>query len=529
MRAQTLFMSTLLAAALLFAAGCKTTPEPREDASADDQAGASAPGELPQVPEGEAWRQQLPKPGEAPELVIPTFERTTLGNGLTLIVSQRRDLPLVSMVVALASGAAQDPDGKAGLAELTHRTLLEGAGKRDAIALEEAFAELGGTPFVGTQYDGAVLGTRVLRRNAQDALALLADVVLRPTLKPEDFERKKSEHLNTLARQIGTPGYLAQWAFANVLYGAKHPYGQLVGGTPDSVQGLTGKDAQAFWKKHAGPRAAALVVTGDVTLEEAKAWAEKTFGGWKSAAVRPPRPPELPVATGTQVVLVPKPGLVQTVVAMGRPSIEAGHPDEAALELATTVFGGMFGSRLNMNLREAKGYTYGASSYVSTRRGEGPLVASSSVRADVTGPAVQEFLNELRGLQERPITEAELTDARVGLIQSLPGSFKTVDALAQAAAGIWLSEKDLDHYRKLVERLEAATPAQVQAAAEQYFAPKTLNLVLVGDPEVVRKQLEPLGLGELQVRPPPEVPKGAAPAGKPAAKPAPGGSTSSAP
>jgi zinc protease len=498
-RDNALWMLALCAA--LCAAGCKTTPEPVPEPK------VAAPPPAPVS--AEAWRKTQPTPGDAPELVIPTFQRATLKNGMTLMVSERRDLPLVSMGVALAAGSAQDPRGKAGLADLTHRTLLEGAGKKDAIALEEAFAELGGAPFVGTQYDGALVGTRVLRRNAPEALGLLADIVLRPMLRPEDFDRRRKEHLDTLARQIGTPGFLAQWAFANVLYGAEHPYGHLVGGTPQSVSTLTAKDARAFWNRHAGPRAAALVITGDVTMKEAQEWAEKHFGGWKGDAQRPPKPPELGARAAPQRVLVPKAGLVQTVVAMGRPAIEAGHPDEAALELATTIFGGMFGSRLNMNLREAKGYTYGASSYVSARRGEGPLVASSSVRADVTGPSVQEFLNELRGLKERPITEAELNDARQGLIQSLPGSFKTVDALARAAAAIWLEEKDLDHHQKLVARLEAATPAQVQAAAERYFDPQSLSLVLVGDPEVVKAQLEPLKLGELTLRPPPELPAGA--------------------
>ncbi len=507
--------SILLAAALAltglsFGAGCKSTPEPKPVETQEQsgtQTGTPA-GQRPvaEVPPAEAWRQTQPTPGDAPELVIPKFQRTTLKNGLTLMVSERRDLPLVSIGVALAAGSAQDPQGKAGLAELTMRTLLEGAGKRDAIALEEAFAELGGEPFAGTQYDGALVGTQVLRRNAPQAMALVADIVLRPALKPEDFDRKKREHLNNLARQIGTPGYLAQWAFADVLYGAGHPYGRLVGGTPESVAGLTGKDAQEFWKKHAGPGAAALVVTGDVTLDEARQWAEKHFGAWKGGAQRPPKPAELRVRAEPQVVLVPKPGLVQTLVAMGRPAIEAGHPDQPALELATTVFGGMFGSRLNMNLREAKGYTYGASAYVSPRRGEGPLVASSSVRADVTGPSVQEFLSELKGLRERPITKEELEDARRGLVQSLPGSFKSVDGLARAAASIWLEEKDLDHYQKLVQRLESATPEQVQAAAERYLDPKTLSLVLVGDPEVIQKQLAGLGLPNATVRPPPQPP-----------------------
>jgi zinc protease len=244
-------------------------------------------------------------------------------------------------------------------------------------------------------------------------------------------------------------------------------------------------------------------VTGDATLAEAKAWAEQYLGMWSGKATRPPVPPEVKPDGKRQLILVPKPGLVQTIIAMGRPAIESGHPDEAALELASTVFGGFFGSRLNMNLREAKGYSYGAGAFVDPRRGDGPLMASSSVRADVTGPAVQEFLKELAGLKSRPITPEELEAAREGLIRSLPGTFQTVEDLSRAAAGLFWEEKQLDHYRKLAGQLERATPQQVQAAAEKYFEPSSLDVVLVGDPDQVSKQVRSLGIGELVVRDPP--------------------------
>jgi predicted Zn-dependent peptidase len=413
---------------------------------------------------------------------------------------------MISMAVALAAGSAQDPKNKAGLADLTHKTLLEGAGKRDAIALDQAFAELGGAPVVLTRADGALVGTRVLKRNATAALALLADVVLRPTLKPADFERRKQEHLRSLSQQLGNPGFLAQWAFAGALYGPDHPYGKLTSGTPDTVGALTASDTRAFWETHAGPKAAALVVTGDTTLAEAKAWAERYFAKWNGKGLRPPVPPDVTPDGKRQLILVPKPGLVQTIIAMGRPAIASGDPEEAALELASTVFGGFFGSRLNMNLREAKGYSYGAGAFVDPRRGDGPLMASSSVRADVTGPSVQEFLKELAGLKSRPITPQELGAAREGLIQSLPGTFQTVEDLSRAAAGLFWKEKPLDHYRKLAGELERATAAQVQAAAEKYFEPSSLDLVLVGDPSQVTKQVQSLGIGELVVRDPPASP-----------------------
>jgi predicted Zn-dependent peptidase len=205
-------------------------------------------------------------------------------------------------------------------------------------------------------------------------------------------------------------------------------------------------------------------------------------------------------------VLVPKAELGQTLIVVGRPAIRARSEDVAPLELASTVFGGFFGSRLNMNLREAKGYSYGATAYLDARRGQGPLVASSAVRADVTGPALKEVLNELDGLKQRPISSKELEPAREGLIRSLPGSFTTVEDLLQTSAGLYWEEKPLDYYAKLVDELTAATPAQVQAAAEKYFDPKTLSVVMVGDPKTVQSQVGPLNLGELKVHPPPRPP-----------------------
>ncbi len=495
--ARTRIMTAAIAFALAFAGGCKTTPEKMPEPPIEQE----APPE--EKASAEAWRQTPPSPAEPPELVTPTFQKAVLSNGMELYVSERKDLPLVSMGVAFAAGSAQDPAGKAGLADLTLRTLLEGAGRRDAIALEEAFAELGATPTAAARPDGSFVGTTALTRNASAALALLADVVIRPTLKPEDFKRKQREQLNTLARQAGNPGFLAQEAFTEVMYGDRHPYGSLTSGVPATVEKLTAKDAQTWYRTNVGPKAAALVITGDVTLEQAKQWGEQYFGKWKGTATRPPKPPAVKNATRERV-LVPKPGLAQTIIAMGRPSIESGNPDQAALELASTVFGGFFGSRLNMNLREDKGYSYGASAYVDPRRGPGPLVASSAVRADATGPAVKEFYAELDGLKQRPITKDELEAAREGLIRSLPGSFTSVGDLNRAAAGLYWEERPLDYYKKLVERLEGANLEQVQAAAVKYFDPEKLDLVLVGDPDLVMTQLGQIGMGDVKLHQPPE-------------------------
>jgi len=203
------------------------------------------------------------------------------------------------------------------------------------------------------------------------------------------------------------------------------------------------------------------------------------------------------MAPRSKVVFVPKAGLGQTILMVGRPGLALGHPDEQRLELASAVFGGFFGSRLNMNLREAKGYSYGARSSLDARHGVGPLTASSAVRADVTGPALAEVFKELNGLRERPITSLELENAREGLVRSFPGSFETVEGLAASAAQLFFGHRPLDEFQQAVNALKSATPAEVQRVAESYFEPGAFQVVLVGDPEIVKAQVGSLGLGAL--------------------------------
>jgi predicted Zn-dependent peptidase len=485
--------------ALALAAACKTTPEPVPETPPAPPA-PEAPATPPE--NAEAFRQEPPKPGESPELVLPRFDQAKLDNGLTVLVSTRKELPLVYVGMTFAAGGSQDPQGKGGLADITYKMLLEGAGGKDTLALDQAFQDLGVSPSVSTNPDGAVLGTRVLKRNADAALALLADVVRKPNFSQKDFERRKKLQLAELVRAMGSPGFLAQQAYLNAVFGPEHPYGHPVSGLPATVDTLSLADVKSYYQKNIGPRSAALVVTGDTSLDEAVALAKKYFGDWKGSAALPPVPSAPAALERQQVVFVPKPGLDQTVIVVGRPGIALGHPDEYALELATTVFGGFFGSRLNMNLREEKGYSYGAGASVDARLGVGPLTASSAVRKDVTGPALDEFFREMKGLQERPITQKELEAAREGLVRAIPGAFESVEGLGSSAAQLFYKRRPLDEFARTVAGLEKATPAEVQRVAEAYLGPAAMQVVLVGDPDVIQQQVGPLKLGKLVAQDP---------------------------
>ncbi|MET0405554.1 MAG: pitrilysin family protein [Cystobacter sp.] len=484
----------------LTATACRSAPEALPPAPVPSEASAPPPADP------EAFRDEPPQAGPAPELVLPRFEQATLDNGLTVLVSPRKELPLVYVGTAFAVGSAHDPAGKWGLADLTYKTMLEGAAGKDTLALDQAFQNLGVSPSVSVGPDGATLGVRVLQRNAEAALELITQVVRRPTFAPRDFERRQKLQLAELVRALGSPGFLAQRALLGTVFGEAHPYGHPISGLPETVGAATVRDVKGFYEKHVGPRTTALVMAGDITLEQAVALAKKHLGDWKSPAVLPPLPPVPPVSKRGQVVFVPKPGLDQTILLLGRPGVAAGHEDEPALDLATTVFGGFFGSRLNMNLREDKGYSYGANASSDARLGVGPLTMSSAVRADVTGAALGEVLRELKGLRERPITPRELEPAREGLIRAFPGGFESVEGLGYSASELFLRRRPLDEFARTVAGLQKATPAEVQRVAESYLGPDAMQIVLVGDPDLIQTQVGPLGLGELKAREPAKAP-----------------------
>ncbi len=473
-------------------------PLPVETAPEASKALAKTPVEAPAKPD-ESWRATAPVPGPAPSPVIPTFTRTTMANGLSIIVSERPGLPLVSISFAVQAGSSIERKQQAGLADLTYETMLEGAGTRDGIALAEAFADLGTSFGVSTERDGAAFGLTVLKRNLDPALTLVADVVRKPTLKAKDFKRKQKERLADITRMMANPRYLSNAGISSEVYGVDHPYGHPVLGTEKTVAKLKPADVKRFYRQQVAPSVSALIFTGDVTLAEARALADKHFGKWK---VRPPKakaaPPAVGVAPRKRIAVIPQKGLKQTIISMGRPAVEAGNEQEWALTIATDVFGGMFGSRLNMNLREDKGYTYGARARLAAMRQMGGLIAFSSVQADVTGAALTEFFKELGGMTEAPISQEEFENARDNVLRSVSGWFESIGGLSRAATRIFLRNLPLDRYQRMIDGYRQLTLEAVQLAAKQYFEAPNMKLVLVGDMDVIKKQVPAINVGELE-------------------------------
>jgi zinc protease len=462
-------------------------------------AGRETPTAISRAPARD-FRAGPPPVPPAPELALPRFLEARTRNGVRVLSSERHALPIVSLNLAFAAGSASDPDSQAGLAALAYGLLLEGAGDRDAAELAAAFALLGATPVLQVEPDGALLSVTVQTERLPEAVALLSQVALHPRFTEAGFERRKAQQLADLAAFESEPSYVAQRAFLSLAYGPTHPYGHTYLGTSESVARLSFQDAREFHMRRIGPETLAVIITGDVDPAHANALVEQHFGAWRTPARAPAAPVLPPQRRDGPIVYVERSGLNQTTLLVGRPTIPAGHPQEAALDIASAIVGGLFSSRLNLNLRERHGYSYGVKARFSPRRGPGPWVAYTAVRADVTAAALNELMGELSALPVRPFSERETDEARRSLTAALPGEFETAGDLAAAAARIHWYAQPLDRYALWVAKLRQATAGDVEEAGILYMQPASLHVVAVGDPQVLQTQL-----ARVQLNPPREV------------------------
>ncbi len=324
--------------------------------------------------------------------------------------------------------------------------------------------------------------------------------MLNPSFPAAEIERQRANRLAQLVQQREDPGSVAALTVANALYGPKHPYGYSETGTEASVKAITAADMQAFWKQNFVPNNAALIVAGDISMAELRALAEKSFGAWQRGT---PAQPQLsaPDTTSARVIIVNKPG-PQTQVRIATVGAPRSSPDFRPLQLMNMTLGGSFASRINMNLREKNGYTYGASSQFTFRKAAGPFQVGSGIRTEVTGAGVAEVFNELRGIVERPITAEELARAKDGLSNSLPGAFETNGNAVGNFSNVFTYSLPLDYYSRYAEQVAAVTTAQTADVAKRYIVPDKMIVVAVGDLEKIEPELKKLNLGPIEVRQP---------------------------
>jgi predicted Zn-dependent peptidase len=430
-------------------------------------------------------RSRLPSLGPEPIFTFPEIQKASLANGLDVWTVEHRDVPVLTFVLLMPAGSAVDPPALPGTAAVAADMLDEGSGERSAIEMQAALAGIGAQLDIDVGPDATVLSLTTLPRFAAEALSLLASVVQRPRFDAGDFARVRELRLHRFIQLRDQAPAVADRAFAEAAYPG-HPYGHLPFGTEDGVRALTLDDLVAFHARHHVAPGATLVAAGDAAHTELLDAIGSEFGAWPSGvggtdpvSQAPPVPSE---AAPTSVVLVHRAGAAQSELRLGHPSAHRTTPDYHALLVLNMVLGGQFVSRINLNLRERKGYTYGARTYFDFRRGVGPFVVQTAVQTDATASAIQEILGELRGVRgERPVTAEELEQAKAGLTRGYPRGFETAEQIARGAAQIALYGLPDDYFSRFAPRVHAVDADTVARVANTYLRPDRMVTVVVGD------------------------------------------------
>jgi zinc protease len=377
--------------------------------------------------------------------------------------------------------------------------LDEGTSTRNALQIADEAARLGATLTTSSSMDSSQVTVTSLLRQFPKALELMSDVVLHPTFPQDEVERQRASRLANLVAQKSNPAQIAQRVMASAVFGPNHPYGYLEAGTEASNKVLTRDAMIAFWKQHIVPGNAALVVVGAVSRAELETLATHAFSDWTGKAPSPPTMPTTRQASG-KLIIVDTPGAAQTQVRVAGVGARRTTPDYEATEIMNMVLGGLFTSRINLNLREDKGYTYGAFSTFAFRKEPGPFFVSSGIRTDATAPAVNEILAEIRKMRDAEITVDELSLGRDSLVRSLPGRFEQSQQAAATLSALFVYRLGLDYYSQYVERLLGVDVAAVHAAARKYLQPDQLIVVAVGDRQKIEADLKNLKLGDVEYR-----------------------------
>jgi zinc protease len=445
------------------------------------------------------WRATQPSPSGALEISLPTATSFTLPNGLTVVHHERSGLPLVSADLVFRTGSDANPVDRSGLANFMTALLDQGTTTRSAMQIADAVAQIGATLTAASSKDSMSVSIGSLTRTFDEALGLLADVTLNPTFPEEEVERQRQSRLASLASARQSANAIASINAVAALFGPQHAYGYIELGTEAAARATTRDDIAAFWRANFVPANAALVVTGDLDAGGLRPLVEQAFGGWTGGA-----PPTAALgtvaATRARVVLSDRPGAPQTQLLVAGYGVPRTAPDYPAITVMNTVLGGLFSSRINLNLREEHGYAYGAYSQFVFRKHPGIFWVTAGVRTDATAPSVSEILREIREIGSTPVPEPELTTAKEALVRSLPSSFETSGSTASTLAELFVYQLGLDYYARYPDAIRAVTAADALAAAKAHLDPAALKVIAVGDRQAIEGPLRRLNLGPVEIR-----------------------------
>jgi zinc protease len=440
-----------------------------------------------------------PTLGAPPTLRVPPITTRQLPNGLKIVVVEQHELPIADVILQIRNGGEADPAGHTGTAALTSALLTEGTTTRSALQIADQAAYLGVRVGAGSGWEQSTISLHAPTAQLDSALALFADIALHPAFPAPDLERVRKVRLTSLQQLRDRGPAIADRAYATALYGEQHPYGRPLAGTEASVAGIARADLQRFYDTYYRPNNATLLVVGDVRPDDVERRAQAMFGGWARGDVPAPTNATAEAPKATTLVLIDKPGAAQSSFRLGGIGVPRSTTDYFALQVLNTILGGSFTSRLNQNLRETKGYTYGAGSGFSMRRLAGPFTASAEIVSAKSDSALIEFVKELRAIRDT-VPSDELAKAKRYLQLGLPEDFETTGSIAGQMLPLITYGIPLDFYNTAVESIGAVTQADVQRVARQYVNPDRLTMVIVGDRKTIEPGLRALRPGEIIVR-----------------------------
>lgn len=453
-------------------------------------------------------RPPRPVPGPAREYHFPSFERLALGNGLAVVVASIPRLPIATVLAVTDAGAVWDSPGREGLAQLVAKLMPEGAGSLEGAELAEAFERLGATMESSADWDAAEFSMTVTSTHLAPAFALFADILRRPLFREREIDRLKAERLAELLQLRAEPRGLADEAFGSAVYDASSRYSVAEGGIEKTVDIISSADVAGLYARRYAPGTTTLIVAGDVTLSTVMQLAKKHLGDWTGSAERGKPSTDEPARTTRATHLIGKEDASQSELRIGHVGVPRTHPDYFGIVVMNAILGGLFNSRINMNLREAHAYTYGASSGFDWRRGAGPFVISTAVRTDVTADSIREVVKEVERMRTEPVAFDELSLATSYLDGVFPIRFETTAAVAGALANQVIFGLPHDYFDSYRTHIRSVTVDSVLRAAQRHLDPSRMQVVVVGDASLLRDQLEELAFGPLVVESPPRFAQG---------------------
>ncbi len=477
--------------ALLLVAACGPTVTVARPASGTTMGSSTAVVDLTRPP-------TLAPP---PRVTLPPIARQVLANELEILVVEHHELPVADFTLIVRSGFESDPATHSGLASLTAALLDEGTATRTALQIADQQAFLGVRLYTGVAWDASTVSLHTPTAQLDSALALFADVVLSPTFPQAEVERLRAERLTLLTQLKDRPTAIADQAYAAIVFGSAHPYGRPTLGAEVSIKQISQADVRGFYREHYRPNNATLIVVGDIRPDEIKRRLATLFEQWPRRVAPPPVFTKAPVrADGRRTIyLIDKPGAPQSSVRIGAIGVARSTPDYFPLLVMNTVLGVPFTSRLNQNLRETHGYTYGAGSRFDMRREPGPFTARAEVVATKTDSSLIEFMKELRAIRDT-VPQAELQKAKRYLQLQLPSLFETTGDIAFQLTPLAVHKLDLSFYNTYVQQIEQVTQADVQRVARKYIDPERLSIVVVGDRKQIESGINKLGMGNVEIR-----------------------------